>query len=167
LDVLSRIERKKDSKHGKYQILGQSGKSQNGSDMDSTSNIYSHFSYSDHLGDWRRYNGAGMVVIVGQSGFWANTRISVCIHISSRQSSNLLSQDFKQCFKTQRIVMVKRSQQKCARMTQGAVIKFIENTKILAGRPLHSTLIWLCTTFKIHHHVNIKHSYLKGCKMWF
>jgi hypothetical protein len=44
--------------------------SQNGSDMDSTSNIYSHFSYSDHLGDWRRYNWAGMVVIVGQSRFW-------------------------------------------------------------------------------------------------
>jgi hypothetical protein len=44
--------------------------SQNGSDMDSTSIGFSHFRYSDHLGDWRRYNWAGMVVIVGQSGFW-------------------------------------------------------------------------------------------------
>jgi hypothetical protein len=45
-------------------------KSQNGSDVDSISISYSNFSYSDHLGDWRRYNWAGMVVIVGQSGFW-------------------------------------------------------------------------------------------------
>jgi hypothetical protein len=51
---------------------------------------------------------------------------------------------------------------------QEAVIKWIENTKILlAGQPLHSTLISLVPLSNIHHHFDIENSYQTDCKLWF
>jgi hypothetical protein len=117
---------------------------------------------------------AGMVVIVGQ--FWilvTYTPESLWIHISSRKSTtNLLSQDFKQFCKTQRIVMVtEMSQQKCARMPpcshqmDGETQKFLLVGDLLCSMILH----WfrVAPLSNIHHHFDIKHLCQKGCKLRF
>jgi hypothetical protein len=93
--------------HRKCQILYQSG------------NIVpkllrydsSDIRYSNHFYGWNRYIWTGGEAIVGH--FWilaTNKPASVCIHISSSNTTNLLPHEFKQFCKALKTVMIKESQ---------------------------------------------------------